>query len=252
MRPSEVVEAHSRLLKVAIEVEHSRTFWEHHSPEREFKEEVERAFSEFWFGTRSYPAVRNLITNFRHRFTRFPSAMHALSGWTDLSSDNARLICHWHLQLSDPIYRAFTGTFLVDRKNSLRSTVTRDAVIAWVDSIDTEQRWTKTSHMQFASKLLSSARGAGLIATNRDPRPLVHPKVPDPALAYLLHLLREVEFAGSLHNNVYLRSVGLQDQILENRLRSLQGITFRRIGDVAEFDWEFNDLTAWTQQRQSS
>lgn len=251
MRPAEIVAPHSRLLKVAIEVEHSRAFWEHHRPERDLKEEVESGFSEFWFGTRSYAAVRNLISNFHHRFTRIPAAMRALSEWRDLSPEEARLICHWHLQLADPIYRAFSGEFLVERRSSLRGTVTRDAVIAWVDRIDTEQRWTKTTHIQFASKLLSSAHGAGLVASTRDPRPVVLPKVPDAALAYLLHLLREVQFTGKLHDNLYLRSVGLHSSALEDRLRTLAGVTFRRIGDVTEFDWEFGDLRAWS-KRQSS
>lgn len=245
MRPSETTERHSRLLKVALEVEHARAFWEQHRPERSLKEEVERGFSEFWFGTRSYAAVRNLLTNFHHRFARYPSAMRALSGWRDLGSETARLICHWHLQLSDPIYRSFTGTFLNQRRESLRGDITRDSVIEWMRELDTEQRWNKTTHIQFASKLLSSAHGAGLVLSNRDPRPLFSPRVPDQALAYLLYLLRELDYAGSLHDNVYLASVGLGKSALENRLRALDGVNFRRIGDVVEFDWVYPSLAEW-------
>ncbi|MCX5953197.1 MAG: hypothetical protein NTZ40_06835 [Cyanobacteria bacterium] len=35
------------------------------------------------------------------------------------------------------------------------------------------------------------------------------PLVPDDALTYLLHLLREVDFEGTVLANPYLRSVGL-------------------------------------------
>ena len=161
MRPSEVVERHSRLLKVALEVEHSRAFWRLHRPERDAAEEAQLAFSEFWFGTRSFAAVQTLLTNFRLRFVRYPMAMRVLCAWSDLDLQSARLICHWHLQLSDPMYRAFSGDFLVQRRSSLRGSVARDAVIAWVDRVDTERRWSKASHIQFASKLLSAAHGAG-------------------------------------------------------------------------------------------
>ena len=70
-------------------------------------------------------------------------------------------------------------------------------------------RWTMATKVQFASKLLSAAYAAGLVASRRDPRPLTVPRVPDDALEYLLYLLREVEFEGTLLDNPYVASVGL-------------------------------------------
>ena len=119
-----------------------------------------------------------------------------------------RLICHWHVQLADPLYRAFTGRFLPERHERSKPDVTRDLAVAWVGE-QVERRWTMSTRIQFGSKLLSSAFAAGLVASNRDPRALQYPRVADEALTYLMYLLREVDFAGTLLDNPYTASVGL-------------------------------------------
>ena len=101
------------------------------------------------------------------------------------------------------------------------------------------------TRIQFASKLLSAVFSAGLVGANRDPRPVLIPRVPDEALEYLMYLLREVEFEGTLLQNPYLASVGCEAPSLEDRLRGLPGMAFRRQGDLLEFGWRFTDLHAW-------
>jgi hypothetical protein len=102
-----------------------------------------------------------------------------------------------------------------------------------------------TMRIQFASKLLSAAYSATIVTSNRDPRPIGTPRVPDEALEYLLYLLRETEFAGTLLDNPYLASVGLDGAVLVDRLRRLPGLAFRRQGDLTDFDWRYPDLRAW-------
>jgi hypothetical protein len=155
-----------------------------------------------------------------------------------------QVICHWHLQLSDPLYRRFTGTFLVERRALRDPKVDRDIVLRWVKS-EFPDRWSEATSVQFASKLLSAASEAGVISPKRDPRALLLPKVPDIALAYLLHLLRGLRFAGTLTENPYLASVGLVEGFLDQRLRALPGISFRRMAQLTEFEWEAPTLTAW-------
>ena len=104
-----------------------------------------------------------------------------------------------------------------------------------------------STKVQFASKLLSSAMAAGLIGSTRDPRPLVVPKVDDISLAYLLYLLRQVQIEGSLLTNPYLASLGLGGAELEQRLKALPGLRFRRQGDLIDYGWVYPDLTAWSQ-----
>lgn len=241
-RPREATEVHTRLLKCALEVDDARAFWAHAPVAPDVS--ASRAFGEYWFGARSLSRIEVLLANLHARFGAFPAALDVLHRWPQMSHGTRRAICHWHLQLADPLYREFTGTYLVKRRESLRVEVTRDLVIGWV----AEQgpgRWTMATRIQFASKLLSAAYSAGLVSSNRDPRPLDWPRVPDDALAYLMYLLRGTDFDGSLLDNPYVRSVGLSGTELEERLRRVPGLAFRRQGDLIEFGWQHADLRAW-------
>lgn len=240
----ETTEIHTRLLKCALEIEDSRAFWSRSAPGVEVN--AEKAFDEYWFGARSLERVVVLLANMRARFSAFPSALRALHRWEGMSPDTRRLVCHFHLQLSDPLYRKFTGEYLVDRREKLNPEIDRDLVAHWVG----EQglgRWTMSTRIQFASKLLSASYSAGLVGKKRDPRTLTLPRVPNDALEYLLYLLREVEFEGSLLKNPYLASIGLEERDLETRLRTLPGLEFVRQGDLAEFGWRYPNLDAWSE-----
>lgn len=241
-KPHEVTEVHTRLQKATLEVEASREYWSR----TDGCEPVSagQAFEESWFGSRSLSRIQELLINLRARYDAFPPTLRVLHRWSAMDPDTRRLLCHWHLQLSDPLYRAFTGDFLVDRRESIRAELTRDVVMAWVTSQGGE-RWAVSTRLKFASRLLSSAFSAGLLSSNRDPRRIQVPRVGDRALEYLLYLLRQVEFEGSLLGNRYLNSVGLEGGSLEDRLRRLPGLRFRRQGDLVEFGWVHGDLLAW-------
>ena len=241
-RPHEATEVHTRLLKCALEVEDSRAFWAH--ADATTNATAQQAFDEYWFGARSLARIEVLLTNMRARFTAFPAALDVLHCWPHMSPDARRIVCHWHLQLADPLYRRFTGTYLVARRAGPRPEVTRDLVVGWVGQ-QGPGRWTMSTRIQFASKLLSAAYSAGLVTSNRDPRPLARPRVPDDALEYLMYLLRETTFEGSLLDNLYASSVGLEGCFLEDRLRTLPGLGFKRQGDLTDFGWRHNTLLTW-------
>lgn len=245
-RPTEETAMHTRLLKCALEVDDARAFWARVDPSTEVT--PQRAFDEYWFGARSMARIKVLLANMRARFTAFPSALDALHRWPHMAPDTRRAICHWHLQLADPLYRAFTGAWLVERRESGRVDITRDRVVAWVGE-QGPGRWTMSTRVQFASKLLSAAFAAGLVGGKRDPRPVTLPRVTDDALEYLMYLLREVTFAGTLLDNPYARSLGLDPQALIERLRSLPGLDFKRQGELVDFGWRRPDLGAWADAR---
>lgn len=241
-RPREATQVHTRLLKCALEIEDSRAYWAHANNSESVS--AQRAFDEYWFGARSFSRIEVLLANMRARFDAFPYALATLHRWPHMSPDARRVICHWHLQLADPLYRTFTGKYLVNRRVGLRVEVTRDLVVSWIGQQGAD-RWTMATRIQFASKLLSAAFSAGLVATNRDPRPVLIPRVADDALEYLMYLLREVEFEGTLLQNPYVASVELEGSSLEDRLRGLPGLAFRRQGDLLDYGWRYSDLGAW-------
>src|SRR5262249_26521595 len=110
-------------------------------------------------------------------------------------------------------------------------------------------RWTMATRVQFASKLLSTAYSAGLVATNRDPRPILVPRVPDEALEYLVYLLRDVEFEGDLRRNPYLASVRLEGTALDEVLPLLTGLDCARQADLVDYGWHYDSLQGWADAR---
>jgi hypothetical protein len=243
---AEVTEVHTRLLKCALCIDEARAYWAHvrDADLADERTRVLRAFELSWFGPKSMPWVMVLVSNFRLRFDAYPQALEVLSAWRDMPADVRRLVCHVHLQLTDPLYRAFTGDYLVRRRSALRAEVTRPLVTRWVED-QGAGRWTVSTRVQFASRLLSCALDAGLLRGTRDPRELVFPRVPDQALTYVLHLLRDVQFAGSMVRNPYLASLGLEGALLEERLRSLEALRYARVGDVIDLEWRYGDLADW-------
>lgn len=144
------------------------------------------------------------------------------------------------------MYRRFTGSFLVERRGLPEARVDRDVVLRWVKT-EYPDRWSESTCTQFASKLIAAAAEAGLLSPKRDPRSLLLPKVPDLALAYFMYLLRETRFQGTLTDNLYLASVGLDGGFLDQRLKNLPGLTFHRMGHLTEFDWAAPDLVGWAE-----
>jgi len=242
-QPTECNVLHCRLMKCALEVDNSRAYWQHLG-DSEKSVSAQRAFSEFWFGARSLARIEMLLAHLRWRFDRYPSALQVLSFWREMDPDTRRLICHWHLQLSDPLYRTFTGNYLVARRDTGRVDVTRDLVITWVGD-QAPERWTIPTRVKFATKLLHAAHAAGLVASTRDPRQLCNPRISDDGLSYLMYLLKEVHFAGTLLENPYLASVGLEGAEFDRRLRGLKCLDFKRQGDLVDFGWRYSSLLDW-------
>ena len=244
-RPAEVTELHTRLMKCALEVEDARAYWQHADLGRG-PATARRAFDEYWFGARSLARIEVLLANFRARFDAYPPSLRVLARWADMDPETRRLVCHWHLQLADPLYRAFSGVYLVERREGGRAELSRELVVAWVGKNGLAP-WTMATRVQFASKLLSAAYAARLVTTNRDPRRLAYPRVGDAALGYLFYLLREVDFAGTLLQNPYLASVGLAGEQLDERLRGLSVLRYRRQADLADFGWRHASLLEWAE-----
>src|SRR5690606_31961302 len=81
-------------------------------------------------------------------------------------------------------------------------------------------------------------------------RPLTMPRVSDRALAYLLYLLRETQYQGSLSQNPYLGSLGLTGSELEVRLDRLPGLQFRKMSNIKDLHWSYPDLWHWARAQQ--
>jgi len=243
-RPREAVEIHTRILRCTLAPEDCYAYWQNVDLNVPAAQRPARAFEGRWFGMKSEARVRNLLANMLERFDAFPEALELLRGLGAVPSTLRPWICHLHLQLADPIYRRFTGEFLPQRRSEGYAAIDRDVAARWVESI-APNRWSTTTSIKFASNILSAALEAGLVKGRKDPRKLTLSGVPDAAVGYALYLLRTVEFEGSLSDNPYLRSLGIDAASFPLAMRRVPGIDFRAIGGVQEVDWRYSSLAAW-------
>lgn len=241
---AEVTQPHTRLMKLTLAVEDSRAYWTHIRPEMDRSRAVLSAFEGRWFGDKRMPRIREIMADFRNRYDAFPQALTVLRRWRPADPNFRQIICHWHLQLADPLYRDFTGPFLDARRRHPAPNIHPDAGVRWLRE-RIGDRWAVSTVRKVARNLITAATEAGLCEPGRHPRPLTYPPVPDTALAYLLYLFRRTTFSGTLLDNPYLASVGLAGGSLETRLRRLPGLTFGRMGDLVSFEWRYPDLEAW-------
>jgi hypothetical protein len=240
----EVTQVHSRMLRIPLVLDESRIYWEHWRNHVTKADRSQIAFEERWFGSRGMARVQALLSDFHHRFDAYPVALAVLTRWCPADPVTRQNICHWHTQLTDPIYREFTGSFLEQRRVQPNAILDRDVVSRWViQHIGGD--WSAATVQRMAMALLTSATAAGLCAEGIGSRQLEYPKVSDEALGYWLYFLRGLTFAGSLLNNPYWVSVGLSEDFLEPRLRRLPGLAFSRMGDLSDFGWKYPDLTTW-------
>ena len=251
--PAEATEVHTRILRLALAVEDSRAYWSHVDPISLLARppSAHSPFEQRWFGAKtsaySLPARR-----LRGSLRRLPGRARRSSA----VADDGRGRPPGRLPLAPPALRPdlpplHRATSWSSGAGSANPKVDRDIVLRWVKR-EFPDRWGEATCVQFASKLLSAASEAGLISPKRDPRALLLPKVPDIALAYLLHLLRGVSFAGTLTENPYLASVGWLDgaRFLGPASASSHrylGIGFHRMAKLTDFEWAAPTLAAWAE-----
>jgi hypothetical protein len=243
-RPRETTELHTRVLRCTLAVEDCAAYWQNVDLTVPVEVRAARAFGERWFGVKSEARVRTLLTNMVERFDSFPESLHLLKTLGAVPALLRPWICHLHLQLSDPIYRRFTGEFLPLRRAEGYMSVDRAGVAQWVEAIAPD-RWSTATSVKFAANLLTAAVEAGIIKSHRDPRKLTLAGIPDAALGYALYLLRTMEFEGSLSDNPYLRSLGVDKALFPLSMTHVPGVSCRIIGEVQEMDWGYPSLTAW-------
>lgn len=111
MTGREVTLMHTQLLQLSLIPEESQVFWQNYDTEVG----VEHAYDEYWFGSVNKKTVRNLLVSLKKRFAQFPHCLYPLKKWSDISFQERNLVCHWHLQLSDPcIVNLLPITLLID------------------------------------------------------------------------------------------------------------------------------------------
>ena len=243
----EETSVHTRMLRIGLVEPESRVYWAQAARLIPPAQKIQVAFQERWFGSRTEARVRYLMNNLAARFDAFPASLSVLARWNPTDIVDRTVICHWHVQLSDRLYREFTSTLLADRWQRPEPTIDRSSVVRWVEQ-KMEGRWSSATSQRMAVGLLATAAEAGLCQPTRNIRTLAYPRVSDHALTYLLYLLRDLKYQGNLSDNPYLRSVGLHGELWEQRVRKLPWLSYRRMSNVQDLEWHFDSLLSWAQE----
>lgn len=245
--PAEATEMHTRILRCMLAVDDCAAYWRHFDRVHLCAPPAENArvaFAERWFGTKSEARVRTIMTDMSERFDMQPLAFRALHDVGTVPARLRPLICHFHTQLADPIYRRFTGDLLPSLRAQGRTSLDRPAVARWIESI-APGRWSAPTAMKFASNLLAAAHDAGLVAAKRDPRKVTLPNVPPIIVGWILYVLRDTVFEGSLVDNAYLRSLGIDRAALRAVAPRISGLRLVELGGAAELSFEAASIVDW-------
>ncbi|MGE5788335.1 MAG: DUF1819 domain-containing protein [Myxococcales bacterium] len=241
---TESTTTHARILRCTLAVADSQAYWQHADLDLVWAARSRRAFEGRWFGVRSEARVCTLIAEMAARFDAFPEALALLHELGTVPSNLRPYLCHVHTQLADPIYRRFTGEMLPTRRAHGQTTIDRDVVARWVANLE-PGRWSVATCAKFASNLLATTAEAGLVLGQQDPRKLMLHAVPERVLGYVLYVLRGVRIQGSLDNNPYLRSLGIDPESFGRLGTCVPGVCVTELGRVIDVTWLEPNLRSW-------
>lgn len=246
-RRAESTVVHTRILRCMLATDDCQSYWRHVDLRIPPSDRARVAFEQRWFGTKSEARVRTIMTDMIERFDAYPEALSLFQRVPRIPGAVRTFICHLHTQLADPVYRAFSGVFLPERRDEGRATIDRPTVVRWVEA-EHPGRWSGATSTKFASNLLATALDVGLVQGRRDPRPVKVPTVPSVVAGYALQLLRRIDIDGSLTENAYLRSLGFDTASLARIVPAIPGVRVVELAGVAEVIFDEPNLVAWGQR----
>jgi hypothetical protein len=182
---------------MGLEVEASRLFWQRALPEEPATERRRRAREEGWYPRLSEARLRYLMGELEKRF---PSALlEPLRSWGPEPERQAPLVCHWHLQWSDPLYLDFTSGYLVESWARSDRSVSVNDVDGWLQRRGSHSSWSESTRRRLASGLLAAARDAGFLRGQGRQKELRTVMVDEASLLYLSRLreLAQAEGVGA-------------------------------------------------------
>jgi hypothetical protein len=247
-----VTTPHTRIKKVGPRLDLARAYIRYANPDDGIAIQRQKAWDEHWFGFLSEPMFKQVLPAFHQRFGQYTSILKTLKGWLEyeLEAHDFRLICHLHIQLTDPLYRWVTGTYMPQRYAEGYDEITTMVTFRQIQENGGES-FSPPSLNKLSSCILSAARDNGLLkgkAKKSFDRPLVSVTF----LGYLIHVLRLFQFPLSdLPTSPYIQSVvrdstQLRPLLLEGQRRGWW-----------EFNWgqqlfsitpRFDDLQSWYQE----
>ena len=170
MKPNSFIteKAHTDLLKVGARIQESKIYLQNRNFSISKEDTVSKAFSEKWFGFKSQTYVKRLISRFELRFSKFPEAFLLLRSWVEkINLKDFKNICHFHIQLTDPYYRWFTGVYLGNLIFLGYEEIPTESLISSFEELVTTPMSVKVKRT-LALRLKTAARDCGILEGKTD------------------------------------------------------------------------------------
>jgi hypothetical protein len=176
---------------MGLQVDASMRFWSHVQAGESAAERRRRAAQEGWYPELSEARLKYLLSELEKRFPQ--SSLPALQAWSPEGERQAPLVCHWHLQCSDPLYRDFTSSYLVRLWARPDHGLSVAEVDAWLAARAPDRGWSATTRRRLASGLLGAAAEAGLLKGSGRKKEVRTVNVDAASMGYLRSVLLAAE-----------------------------------------------------------
>jgi len=247
-------EASTTMMKVGARLEESRSYLNFVNFEDSLKKQKEKAWNEQWFGFLPEQILETVVFALYQRFGQFPLIVKVLKTWIDKGLDNHdfKLLCHFHIQLTEPYYRWATGQYFYQRYNEGFDDIPSNILGKQLEkAFGKEKDLSSQSYQRLARGILSTARDTGILKGKAE-KFFAHPLVSIEFLGYLVYALYHFKFPfGEFVTSPYIQSV-IKD---EAQLRRL--LTDGQRKNWWEFNWDhglfslypkFSDIQQWYEE----
>ena len=229
---------HTTMIRMAARINESKIYVQNYSESSTQTELKKAAWDESWFGFLGDSIFAVLISGLYNRFGQFPKLISVLKEWINAEMEHYdfNLVCHLHIQLTDPYYRWLTGEYLPERLDAGLGSFNADLIQPNFVAYSTKELKANTFR-RLLSNLLSSAVECGLLS-GKAQRQFETPIVSTKFFGYLVYTLQEFNFPMSdLRESPYIKSI-CNDQAKLKRLL-IEG----QYKGWWEFNWDMNMFT---------
>lgn len=244
-------EASTTMMKVGARLDETRSYLNYFDINNDLKIQKEKAWNEQWFGFLPEQILETVVYSLYQRFGQFSLMTKVLKSWLNKGLDNHdfKLICHFHIQLTEPFYRWATGQYFSQRYNEAYDDIPSTVLAKQLEkAFMKEKDLSSQSYQRLAIGILSTARDLGLLK-GKAQKLFAKPLVSIEFLGYLIYTLQHFMFPfAELPSSPYIQSI-LRD---ESQLKRL--LTEGQRKNWWEFNWDhglfslypkFSDIEQW-------
>jgi hypothetical protein len=238
MKYKVVEKEHLTMVNLPARIRETKAYIQNYSEKMTRSELKKIAWDEAWFGFLGDRIFSVLISGLYNRFGQFPKLISVLKDWIDngIEHYDFNLVCHLHIQLTDPYYRWLTGEYLPERLGAGLGSFNAEIIQPDFISYSTKELKANTFR-RLLSNLLRSAVECGLLS-GKEHRHFETPIVSTRFFGYLVYTLQEFNFPMSdLCDSPYIKSICGEPEKLKRLL--LEG----QYKGWWEFNWDMNMFT---------